>query len=138
LLVRMLRFLKPVWKTAMIASLVIILRALSEVLAVYFLSPAVTTVATQLNSGSPENGFWSWIIGDSESAIELKSILLWMSSTQLVLGLMIYMRSVWDVKLSMRAVYHMRAAVYDRLQRTDLTYHDKMSSGQLINRAIND
>lgn len=134
----MLFFLRPVWKTAAIAGLVVVARAASEVLAVYFLSPAVTAIATKLAQGNDQQTFWTWFAGDSVSARELRSILLWMATTQITLGLMIYLRSVWDTKLSMRAVFHMRAAVYDRLQRADLSFHDRMSSGPLINRAIND
>jgi ATP-binding cassette subfamily B protein len=134
----MARFLKPVWKTALMASMVVILRVAVEVLAVYFLSPAVTAVATKLPGAHSSVGFIDWITGASESARALREILLWMASTQLALGFMIYLRAVWDTKLSMRAVFFMRAAVYDRLQKADLTYHDTMSTGALINRAIND
>lgn len=138
LLFRMLKFLKPVWKIAVVAALVIVARSLMEVLAVYFLSPAVTAIANKLTEGRDEGGFWLWVTGDSVSARELRSVLLWMALSQVGLGITIYLRSVWDTKLSMHAVYHIRAAVYDRLQRAHFTYHDRMSSGKLINRAIND
>lgn len=140
LLFRMLKFLRPVWRTALIASLVIVVRALMEVAAVYFLSPAVTTVATVLTEETTQAsvGFWAWITGSSPAAVQLRWVLAWMAAAQLGLGVAIYLRSVWDTKLSMRAVFYMRAAVYDRLQRAELSYHDRMSTGSLINRAIND
>jgi ATP-binding cassette subfamily B protein len=138
LLWRMLKFLKPVWKTATIAGLIILARAFSEVSMVYFLSPAVTTVATGLAGSAHELNFFDWLTGAGSSAVQLRSVLLWMGLMQVVLGCMIYLRSVWDTKLSMGAVYHIRAGVYDRLQRADLAFHDRMSSGQLINRAMND
>lgn len=138
LLIRMLKFLRPVRRIAWIAGLVIVARAGIEVLSVYFLSPAVTTVATELNKGFSGESFGAWLFGSSESGTRMRDILLVMGATQVGLGVMIYLRAVWDTKLSMHAVFHMRAAVYDRLQRVDLAYHNRMSSGQIINRAIND
>lgn len=142
LLIRMGKLLRPVWRTALTACAVIVLRALAEVLSVYFLSPAITAIADQLMSGQTRHGpapsFVSWLTGTSSSAETLRTLLSWMILTQIFLAMFTYLRSVWDTKLSMRVVFHMRAAVYDRLQRADLAFHDKMSSGQLINRAIND
>ena len=135
---RMLRFLRPVWKTATIACLVIVARSLAEVSSVYFLSPAITTLATKLNGGASEGNAIVWIMGTSPSACELRIVLLFMALSQIILGVMIYLRSVWDTKLSMRAVFFIRSAVYDRLQRVDLKFHEKMSSATLINRATND
>lgn len=139
LLARMLKFLKPVRKIAVMAALVIVIRSLMEVLAVYFLSPAVTAIASKLTEGGDQSGgFWQWVTGPSDSARDLRSVLFLMALSQIGLGIAIYLRSVWDTKLSMNVVYHIRAAVYDRLQRAHFAYHDRMSSGPLINRAIND
>ncbi len=35
-------------------------------------------------------------------------------------------------------VYYIREAVYDKLQRVGFGFHDAISSGQLINRALSD
>lgn len=142
LLLRMLAFLRPVWRTAVVAALIVVLRVAAEVLAVYFLSPAVTTVATHMDSSHSSRldseTFVTWISGASAAARELRQVLAWMLGAQVLLGVMVFLRATWDTKLSMHAVYFMRSAVYDRLQRAELTLYEKMTSGQLINRAISD
>jgi ATP-binding cassette subfamily B protein len=134
---RMLCFLKKVRWIAAIASLVVIAKIAVEVLCVYFLSPAVTMVVHQLNTDG-NLGFWNWIMANSESAVALRKILLVMALSQIGLGVMIYLRSVWDTKLSMNAVFHIRSAIYDRLQRASLSFFDDMTTGQVINRALGD
>jgi ATP-binding cassette subfamily B protein len=49
-----------------------------------------------------------------------------------------YMREVANSKLSMTMVFYLREAVYDKLQRVGFGFHDAISSGQLINRALSD
>jgi ATP-binding cassette subfamily B protein len=61
-----------------------------------------------------------------------------MALSQALLGLFTYLRHVWDSKLSMRAVFHLRGQLYDRLQHAGFSFYDKMTSGQLINRALSD
>ena len=38
----------------------------------------------------------------------------------------------------MNMVFYIREAVYDKLQRVGFGFHDAMSTGQLINRALSD
>ncbi|HWE00855.1 MAG TPA: ABC transporter ATP-binding protein [Tepidisphaeraceae bacterium] len=49
-----------------------------------------------------------------------------------------YLRVVAGVKMSMNMVFYIREAVYDKLQRVGFGFHDAVSSGQLINRALSD
>jgi ATP-binding cassette subfamily B protein len=49
-----------------------------------------------------------------------------------------YLREVAQTKLSMRMVFYIREAVYDKLQRVGFSFHDALSSGALINRALSD
>ena len=49
-----------------------------------------------------------------------------------------YLRVVTNTKLSMTMVYYIREAMYDKLQRVGFGFHDAISSGQLINRALTD
>jgi ATP-binding cassette subfamily B protein len=49
-----------------------------------------------------------------------------------------YLRIVAETKLSMTLVFHIRESVYDKLQRVGFGFHDAVSSGQLINRALSD
>jgi ATP-binding cassette subfamily B protein len=58
----------------------------------------------------------------------------------LVSGFLImrYIREVAQTKLSMKMVFYIREAVYDKLQRVGFSFHDALSSGTLINRALGD
>ena len=49
-----------------------------------------------------------------------------------------YAREVAASKLSMTLVYYIREAVYDKLQHVGFAFHDVVSTGQLINRALTD
>ena len=49
-----------------------------------------------------------------------------------------YLTTVSRTKMSMSMVYYIREAVYDKLQRVGFGFHDAVSSGQLINRALSD
>jgi ATP-binding cassette subfamily B protein len=145
LVLRTLKFLKPVQGTALIAAFVVLARIAVELPTVYFLSPAVTTVIKGFSGGVSSGttsgasvGFFRWITGSDQTATSLRRIITYMGAAQLCLGLMIWLRSIWDTKLSMRAVYHIRNAIYDHLQHVGFPFHDKMTSGQLINRALSD
>jgi ATP-binding cassette, subfamily B, multidrug efflux pump len=49
-----------------------------------------------------------------------------------------FVREFVNAKLSMQMVYYIREAVYDKLQRAGFAYHDKLSTGELINRSLSD
>ena len=53
-------------------------------------------------------------------------------------GLLRYLREVANTKMSMTMVFYIREAVYDKLQRVGFGFHDAISTGQLINRALSD
>ena len=62
-----------------------------------------------------------------------------------ILGLLVvlnnfitFLRTYMNSRFTMDMVYHMRAAVYDRLQNVGFAFHDEHSSGALINRALSD
>lgn len=136
---RMLGFLKPVRRTALIACIIIIARVLMEVVSVYFLSPAITAISRAFLSAGNESDptFWNWLTR-TPSGSHLLSVLAWMAAAQIGLGAFTYLRNLWDTKFSMEAVFHIRHAVYDKLQHVEFAFHDRMSSGQLINRALSD
>lgn len=137
LVLRMFSFLRPIRWTALIAGLVVLARAGTEVWAVWYVKEAVTAVGA-IHNGHETRSFREWLAADDGSAAELRSLLLWMAGVQLLMGWTIYLRNVWDGRFSMRAVYYIREAVYDRLQHIGFSFHDRMTSGQIINRALSD
>src|SRR5438046_5475662 len=54
------------------------------------------------------------------------------------MALLRFLRETSNTRLSMTMVYYIREAVYDKLQRVGFAFHDVLSTGQLINRALTD
>ena len=137
---RMLSYLRYLRLTAVVTGSVIVAKIGCELMCVYFLSPTITSVASHATRQAlaADGGFWAWLTGTSPTITELRPLLCWMALSQALLGLFSYLRHVWDAKLSMRAVFHLRGQLYDRLQHVGFTFYDRMTSGQLINRALSD
>ncbi len=77
-------------------------------------------------------------MADKDLAVPLRDvILMFMALTGVLLALR-YLTTVSRTKMSMSMVYYIREAVYDKLQRVGFGFHDAVSSGQLINRALSD
>ncbi|HRK30836.1 MAG TPA: ABC transporter ATP-binding protein [Tepidisphaeraceae bacterium] len=83
-------------------------------------------------------GAWQWATSAAPAAVMLRQVLL-------QLGLLVgfwcvvrYLREVAYSKLSMTMVYYIREGIYDKLQRVGFGFHDSISTGQLINRALTD
>ncbi|MEA2710343.1 MAG: hypothetical protein QOF78_2944 [Phycisphaerales bacterium] len=68
----------------------------------------------------------------------LRDIVLVIIVTTIVMLCLRYAREVANSKLSMTMVFYLREAIYDKLQRVGFSFHDAISSGQLINRALTD
>ena len=139
LLAWMFGFLKPVRMYVAFACAYLALWVGAEVMAVRQTAEAVNHIQ-HLHHRADVDGqtFWAWTWGDSPDARTLRhllfGLLLW-TSAMLVLR---YLRSVAETKLSMTLVYYLREGVYDKLQRVGFGFHDAVSSGQLINRALSD
>jgi ABC-type multidrug transport system fused ATPase/permease subunit len=73
-----------------------------------------------------------------DSNLPLRDLLLVLVALTSVMLLLRYLRIVAESKLSMTLVFYIREAVYDKLQRVGFGFHDAISTGQLINRALTD
>lgn len=135
----MLSYLGKVRGVALIAALIIVGRVAVEVSAVYLMSPLVTSLCQGARaSGVRSSSFLAWILGNSRMAIDLRGVFLMLLVSQGMLVALMYLRSIWEAKLSMRVLFHIRDDVYDHVQRVGFSFHDRMSSGQLINRTLGD
>jgi len=90
------------------------------------------------SEGAAVGGFWAWLQGGDLATRQLLRSLALFTALVLVYTTFRYMRIVADAKMSMHMVFHIRAAVYDKLQRVGFGFHDALSTGQLINRALSD
>ena len=112
-----------------------------EVLSDYLLKPAVDIVqhlAFNKNEAPPPEGVWAWLTTPHTPGNHLFKALLWLAVVRLIFGLLVWAKTYCSTWQSMRMVFYMREAVYDRLQRVGFSFYDQHSTGQLINRALND
>jgi ABC-type multidrug transport system fused ATPase/permease subunit len=139
LVVWMFGFLRPVKPLVFLACLYLSLWVGAEVMAVRQSGMAVNQIGTLHQSSALTNaGFWAWIFGGDPEAALLRRHVLGLSGFVLAMCLLRYLREVTNSKLSMTMVFYIREAIYDKLQRVGFGFHDSISSGQLINRALTD
>jgi ABC-type multidrug transport system fused ATPase/permease subunit len=83
--------------------------------------------------------FWQWLWKDpAPQAADFRRVMFVLVGLIAAALLLRYLKEVANTKMSMHLVYFIREAVYDKLQRVGFGFHDALSSGQLINRALSD
>jgi ABC-type multidrug transport system fused ATPase/permease subunit len=136
----MFRFLKPVRGLAILCCSMVAFNAVLEIGTVDQTGNAITAIQNIAINGAPptQDSFWGWFTGSDPLVVSLrKLVLLWTAVTLSILVLR-FVRELVNNKFSMDGVYYIREAVYDKIQRVGLGFHDAVSSGQLINRALTD
>lgn len=107
-----------------------------ELLVVRQTAQAVDQVKNLQFGGQSRPGrFVAWLSGDGGA---LRGAVLALAAFMLMMAALNFLRELVNVRLNMKLVNSMRAAVYDQLQRVGLGFHDLMCTGELINRAMND
>ncbi|MEO6437412.1 MAG: ABC transporter ATP-binding protein [Tepidisphaeraceae bacterium] len=155
----MFRFLSPVKPLVFLACFYLTAYVGLEVLAVRKTGQAVDhirhlTVTREISATAQQRGFWGWFWNEQGHALSLGSlrtalfghdamtplrdVLIVLAGITAVFLLLRYLREVARSKMSMTLVFYIREAVYDKLQRVGFGFHDAISSGQLINRALTD
>lgn len=84
------------------------------------------------------DGFLAWLRGGHAGSAALLRGMGAFAALVALYAVLRYLRIVADAKTSMNVVFHIREAVYDKLQRVGFGFHDALSTGQLINRALSD
>jgi ATP-binding cassette subfamily B protein len=139
LLTWMFRFLAPVKILVVLAGVYVTLWIAAEVLANRQAGLTVNQINLIQNSGQHHTeGMWKWLFSADINAIALRSEASILAALVLFYALLRYLKEVSLVKLSMTLVYYIREGIYDKLQRVGFSFHDVMSTGQLINRALSD
>lgn len=134
----MFRFLKPVKGVVFFACLWLTLAVGVEILVADWIRTAVDHIQA-LHVATTAPGFWQWFWRDaSADAQSFRHVMLVLTGLVIAALLLRYLKEVSNVKMSMHLVYFIREAVYDKLQRVGFGFHDVLSSGQLINRALSD
>lgn len=135
----MFGFLRPVKPLVAVAVCWLVLGVGLEVVTVKLPGDAVNLIQrVHFSKTATSEGFWAWVRGDEPDARDLRRIIFGLFVLVVSMGVVRYMREVAYSKMSMNMVYFIREAVYDKLQRVGFGFHDAVSTGQLINRALSD
>ncbi len=134
----MFRFIRPVIGLAFLAALWLSVWVGAEILAANQAGRTVNHLKNIQVSVSAAHGMWHWIGGYDSDAVKLRHLVEVLAGLVGIYALTRYLREVANTKMSMEMVFYLREAVYDRLQRVGFGFHDAISSGQLINRALSD
>lgn len=135
----MLGLTRPVRAFVALSVLWLVLWTAAETLTIRQAGEVINQIqALRPSEGAAVGGFWAWLQGGDHATRQLLRSLALFTALVLVYTTFRYMRIVADAKMSMHMVFHIRAAVYDKLQRVGFGFHDALSTGQLINRALSD
>ncbi len=135
----MFSFLKPVKWMAVLACSLLIAWVWVDVKTTQQMGEAANQLKNiQYHQATTPTSFWGWLTSADPNAIALRQPVLLL--TILVIGnaILRYFRETANTRLSMTMVYYIREAIYDKIQRVGFAFHDKVSTGQLINRALTD
>jgi ATP-binding cassette subfamily B protein len=135
----MFRFARPVLGLALIACFYLTAWVVVEVLSSRQAGVTVNFIKTlHASSAAAQEGFVRWITSADADAVHLRHLIFVLASFVTLYALLRYLREVANTKMSMEMVFYIREAIYDKLQHVGFGFHDAISSGQLINRALSD
>jgi ABC-type multidrug transport system fused ATPase/permease subunit len=135
----MFRFISPVVGAVLIACLWVAAATGTETLTIRQAGEAVNAIQCIDRAQTvAANGFRKWLEASDPATRHFRAVLLSLSGLVLLMLVVRYFREVANTTMSMNMVYYIREAVYDKLQRVGFGFHDAISSGQLINRALSD
>jgi ABC-type multidrug transport system fused ATPase/permease subunit len=136
----MFHFLRPVKGIVFAACLWLALAVAVEILVAKWIEKAVNLIQRlHIAGGGAVPSFWQWLWRDPAPQAGAFRHVMFVLVCLIVAALALrYLKEVANTKMSMQLVYFIREAVYDKLQRVGFGFHDALSSGQLINRALSD
>ena len=135
----MFSFLHPVKSLAVFACSLLVVWITLDIFTTQQMGRAVDLIKViHFKDAATHQGFWSWISGADPSAAALRGVILILAGLMAVNTVLRYLRETANMRLSMTMVYYIREAVYDKIQRVGFSFHDRVSTGQLINRALTD
>jgi ATP-binding cassette subfamily B protein len=137
LLKRMSRFLWPVRGIASLACVMIFIWAGIDVVFTRMTGNVLTAIKEALKAPKAANETF-WLATHHEPMRTIIYMVIILGLLVIIGGVVRLIREIINAKFTMDMVFHMRSAVYDRLQRVGFAFHDEHSSGALINRALSD
>lgn len=136
----MFGFLRPVRRVVFEACLWLALAVAVEILVAKWIEKVVNLI--QKLYTAPQGrvpSFWQWFWRNPlPAAASFRQAMLVLVGLIIATVVLRYMKEVANTRMSMHLVFFLREAIYDKLQRVGFGFHDALSSGQLINRALSD
>ena len=136
----MFGFLRPVKRVVFTACMWLALAVGVEILIAKWIEKVVNLI--QKLYTAPRGhvpSFWQWFWRDAApAATAFRRDMLVLVGLVIATLLLRYLKEVANTRMSMHLVFFIREAIYDKLQRVGFGFHDALSSGQLINRALSD
>lgn len=133
----MFAFVRPVWPQASLAVFWLAAWVTVDILLVRQTAEAINSLdPLRFGSAPSDAGFWKWLT--SPAAGGVGQAVLMLAGLSLMLAALTFLRELATHRLSMNKVFFIREAIYDKLQRIGLAFHDRVSTGELINRALVD
>lgn len=156
----MMQFLFPVKGLALLTAGLLILCDISEILTVNVTGHAINKIKDFQTAGDASQvmygwlsllpfvhfkapvhvspGFWDWVTSSRADAATIRSAIALLAGLVAGFAVLRFIREITNTRFSMTMVYYIRDAVYDKLQRVGFSFHDRISTGQLINRSLSD
>ena len=137
----MFRFVRPVIGLVCIACFWLVLWVATEMLTVRQAGVAINHInalRSVTNAAGSASGFRAWLRSGEPQAVDLVHLVRVLLALVCAYALLRYLKEVSNSKMSMNLVFYIREAIYDKLQRVGFGFHDAISTGQLINRALSD
>lgn len=134
----MFGFLRPVIWRAVWACFVTVLMIVIEACTLNQAGLVTSQLKDFVNAPSRGIGLSQWITSNDWLVIAFRMSLVIFAISAVGLLVARYLLEMARILWSMNMVFFIRAAVYDKLQRVGFAFHDRISTGQLINRALSD
>jgi ATP-binding cassette subfamily B protein len=135
----MFGFTRPVIHLILIACWWVAAAAGTETLTLFVARNAVNHIQDIHHQPPGQSiGFRTWLSTGDPGTHKLETSVKILAGLVVLMLVVRYFKETSNTYMSMEMVFHIRAAVYDKVQRVGFGFHDVHSSGQLINRALSD
>ncbi|MGA2583797.1 MAG: ABC transporter ATP-binding protein [Tepidisphaeraceae bacterium] len=138
LLAWMFQFIHPVVLLVILACFWVAAATATDTFTIREAGVAINAIQDIHHLGASRPGLIHWIDSADPAVAGLRQVLAILTGLVLLMLVVRYFRETANTRMSMHMVFYIREAVYDKLQRVGFGFHDALSSGQLINRALSD
>jgi ATP-binding cassette subfamily B protein len=134
----MFQFIHPVVLLVILACFWVAAATATDTFTIREAGVAINAIQDIHHLGASRPGLIHWIDSADPAVAGLRQVLAILTGLVLLMLVVRYFRETANTRMSMHMVFYIREAVYDKLQRVGFGFHDALSSGQLINRALSD